>query len=780
MTRIIIVTNMDIVLETCDLFGDPKIYVDGSQGQSPVIASSPSYGSSCLPGSIRGEASQPNRVVNPVPSYLKSDLDTNHTTTRSSIHSPQSFSNSQMNQNTGMARGSHPPTSTYGHPSTYRPSGSTPQPPISYTNKGSIARNDAPMNIIPISHLNPYQGRWTIKSRVTTKSELRRYNSPRGEGKVFSFDLLDSDKGEIRVTCFNAVADQFYSQITPGTIYYISKGNLKPAQKNFNHLKNDFEIHLESTSTIQPCFDDKSIPNVNFDFRSIDAIESIEINSIIDIIGVVTSISGASPILKKNGTETHKRTLTLNDMSGLSGRNVEVTLWGNFCTSEGTQLQSMLDSGLKPILAIKSARVGDFGGKCIGTISSSQLCIDYDGKEAHELKNWFDKEGGNMISKPISKDMSSLVGKIDVRKTISQIKDESLGRSEKPDWITIIAMISFIKTDPFCYTACPLMFGDRQCSKKVNNNGDGNWHCDRCDQSFPECDYRYIFQFQIQDHTGLTWVSTFQEAGEQIVGVSAKELYLLKHEHADDVKFAGIIRGILFNKYSFKLKIKEETYNDETRLKLTVIKAEMLNPSSECKYLLSVIDGNNTQLGKDDPTVIPGRLGGGGYSNAQTTYGVKNNLSDNIGNVSRALQGGDYGASYGMVNHTVQGASGGGSVNRSSVTVGTSINCYKCQQPGHWARDCPGSGPESFNPMGGGDPTNCYKCQKPGHWAANCPDTGAASFNARRGGGSSYTGSPYTGNVERNNASGGASGNCYKCQQSGHWAKDCPSSIQKW
>ncbi|CAL5359247.1 unnamed protein product [Camellia sinensis] len=51
--------------------------------------------------------------------------------------------------------------------------------------------------------------------------------------------------------------------------------------------------------------------------------------------------------------------------------------------------------------------------------------------------------------------------KNEICKTVSQIKDEGLGRTDKPDWVTVKASISFIKTDTFCYTACPLMIGDR-------------------------------------------------------------------------------------------------------------------------------------------------------------------------------------------------------------------------------------------------------------------------------------------------------------------------------
>jgi len=125
------------------------------------------------------------------------------------------------------------------------------QPSLMYSNRGSVARNEAPPRIAPITALIPYHGRWTIKARAMTKAELGHYNNTRGDDKVFSFDLLDCDGGEIRATCSNQVADQFYNQIEAGRIYLISKGNLKPAQRNFNHLRHDLEIFLESTSTIQ-------------------------------------------------------------------------------------------------------------------------------------------------------------------------------------------------------------------------------------------------------------------------------------------------------------------------------------------------------------------------------------------------------------------------------------------------------------------------------------------------------------------------------------------------
>uniref|UniRef100_A0A0A9DTP7 Replication factor A C-terminal domain-containing protein n=1 Tax=Arundo donax TaxID=35708 RepID=A0A0A9DTP7_ARUDO len=65
-----------------------------------------------------------------------------------------------------------------------------------------------------------------------------------------------------------------------------------------------------------------------------------------------------------------------------------------------------------------------------------------------------------------------------VRKTIAQIRDENLGRSDKPDLITVKAVISHVKADAFCYPACTLEFNGKRCVKKVARNSDGTWYCE--------------------------------------------------------------------------------------------------------------------------------------------------------------------------------------------------------------------------------------------------------------------------------------------------------------
>ncbi|KAL6533661.1 hypothetical protein OROHE_013494 [Orobanche hederae] len=768
---IIIIVELAVIVEKCDVIGDPQQYTttfDGNvssgvrtptAGQpmnQPVAGNSPplstSFSSSTPRPNIGGEIHNSNAGSHSYSSSFSVNMESRG---YNSTH-PPAYSKTEAGSSV-----SRPPASNYGRlpPSSYQ------QPPPMYANRGPIAKNEAPARIIPIDALNPYQGGWTIKARVTAKGELRQYNNSRGDGKVFSFDLLDSEGGEIRATCFNAVADQFYHQIESGRVYMISRGTLKPAQKTYNHLHNDQEITLDSNSTVQPCFDDdRSIPQQQFHFRPISDIERLENNSVIDVIAIVSSISPSSSVMRKNGTGTVKRTLQLKDMSG---RSVELTLWGSFCNAEGQTLQSMCDSGVFPILAVKTGRVTEFNGKSVGTISTSQLLIDPDFPEAQELRTWFDNEGKSTPAISLSRE-SNMV-RADARKTISQIKNEKLGTSEKPDWITVLATLIYIKVDNFCYNACPIMIGDRQCNKKVTNNGDGKWRCDRCEHVVDECDYRYILQMQIQDHTGLTWVTSFQECGVEIMGVSAKDLYNLKYEEQDDEKFSELLRGVLFTKFLFKLKVKEETFSDEQRVKSMVVKADRVNFQTETKYLLDLI----ANFKEEEPGFVQPKNENAAIKSKPEASGM---AYSGVINSNAARQSGVSATQMSLHGNVSNNQFGGARFN-STGSAGAYMSCNSCGSTGHNSTNCPslmsggpgqsygagfGNNKVTSGASGGGAIGECFKCHQSGHWARDCP-------------GVSNNGAPAYGGSNVGSASGGSE-ECFKCHQSGHWARDCPGT----
>ncbi|ESQ39667.1 hypothetical protein EUTSA_v10000781mg [Eutrema salsugineum] len=688
--RIVMVLELDIIAEKCHIIGNP------AQTLTPIAqpVGNPEQQQarrSELNGVRQVNDSSAARfgVANPPqPHVPETSL-----STLPYVSSTSGYGSSRQEQ-------IRPPQAASSRPvqPSYKPQ-QQPQQPSMYVNRGPVARNEAPARIIPISALNPYQGRWTIKVRVTSKGELRRFNGPRGDGKVFSFDLVDADGGEIRVTCFNDVVDQFFDVIVVGNVYLISKGSLKPARKEYNHLPNDYEIHLDNASTIQQCHeDDAAIPRNQFHFRNISDIENMENNGITDLIGIVSSISPTGSIMRKNGTEAQKRALQLKDMSG---RSVEVTMWGNFCNAEGQKLQNLCDSGVFPVLAVKAGRISEFNGKQVSTIGSSQLFIEPDLPEARELREWYEREGRNAPCTSISREFSGS-GREEVRKVITQIKDEKLGTSEKPDWITVSGTISFMKVDNFCYTACPIMNGDRPCSKKVTNNGDGTWRCERCDRCVDECDYRYILQLQLQDHTGITWATAFQEAGEEIMGMPAKDLYYMKYEDRDEDKFEDIIRKAAFTKYIFKLKIKEETYSDEQRVKATVVKAEKVNYSSDTRFLLDAINKLRTEDANPLPiNQVTSSHGSGAFNSGIGTSGTRETSSVDVPRREIRLPAANQVSQFGN-EHT-----------SGSRPLGGITYCNACGGNGHAADNCP-----SFMSEPQGQHTSSAYRSTPGGYAA--------------------------------------------------------------
>ena len=60
-----------------------------------------------------------------------------------------------------------------------------------------------PTSFHPIASLHPYHTRWTIKARVTAKGERRTWQNDKGNGSLFSVDLLDAHGGQIKATMFS-------------------------------------------------------------------------------------------------------------------------------------------------------------------------------------------------------------------------------------------------------------------------------------------------------------------------------------------------------------------------------------------------------------------------------------------------------------------------------------------------------------------------------------------------------------------------------------------------
>uniref|UniRef100_A0A8C6SV95 Replication protein A subunit n=1 Tax=Neogobius melanostomus TaxID=47308 RepID=A0A8C6SV95_9GOBI len=398
-----------------------------------------------------------------------------------------------------------------------------------------------PAKVIPISSLNPYQSKWTVRARVTNKSKVRTWSNSKGEGKLFSFEIVD-ESGEIKITAFNNEVDKFFSLVEQGKVYFISKATLKVANKQFNTLKHEYEMTLHG------------VPGVHCDFVPISELEQREKDTIIDVIGVCKSAEDVSRITTKTSREVSKRALSLMDMSG---KMVTVTLWG--------EEAEKFDGSGQPIVAIKGARLSDFGGRSLSALFSSTILVNPDIPAAFRLRTWFDREGHAVDSQSLTEARPVGSGARMNWKTLSDVKTEHMGHREKADYFSCVATVVYIRKENCLYQACP----SSDCNKKVLDQHNGLYRCEKCNRDYPNFQYRLLLSANLADFGDNQWVTCFQETAEVLLGHSAERLGQLRE--TDEEAFELVFQKANFTTHIFKNRVKLETYNDESRVKVTVL-----------------------------------------------------------------------------------------------------------------------------------------------------------------------------------------------------------------
>ncbi|XP_061402182.1 replication protein A 70 kDa DNA-binding subunit-like [Musca vetustissima] len=422
----------------------------------------------------------------------------------------------------------------------------------------------------PIASLSPYQNKWVIKVRVTAKSPLRTWSNAKGEGKLFSIDLMD-ESGEIRATAFREQCDKYYDMIEVDKLYYISKCQLKPANKQYSTLKNDYEMTFTSDTVVQPCEDDddSGVPVIKYDLVPISQVANMEPKASVDIVGICKDVGELQSFTSRTtNKEFKKRDLTLVDTSEAA---VTVTIWGDEAVN--------FDGHVQPVVLVKGGRINEYnGGKSVSIGNGSTLKINPDIPEGHKLRGWFDNGGGANITNSVSARTGTGGGFSTEWRTFHEARN--LGTGDKPDYFQTKAVVHLIKSNNAYYKACP----QPDCNKKVIDEQNGHYRCERCNADFTNFKYRLLINMSIGDWTSNRWVTCFSDMGEQLLGRSAQEIGEALENNPTEAE--EIFTSINFHSYVFKLRAKVETYGDMSRSKLTVQSASPINYKEYNKYLI--------------------------------------------------------------------------------------------------------------------------------------------------------------------------------------------------
>jgi replication factor A1 len=465
----------------------------------------------------------------------------------------------------------------------YSPPKNHSHAPIVHRGTTSSSPGGTPITLI--SQLNMYQNRWTIKARVVSKSDIRTWSNAKGEGSLFSIELLDSSGTDVRATLFKEAVDKFYNLLNVGQVYTIAGGRIKVANIQYNTCKSQYEMTLDQNSEIHLVDDEGEIQNQLFDFVKIADVEKVEAGKNVDILAIVQEIGDCQSLTsKKTGKELQKADLTLVDDTGVQ---VRLTLWGSDAMNAKTNI------GLNQVVAFRRARVSDYGGKSLS--GGNGVFVAPKIPETQTLEQWWTTQGsqGGAVKSISSSGPGG--GKMDTfqnRKTIGDIKGDNLGyENEKGDYISFKAHFNFLKKDKeggAWYTACPNKESPCNNRCKVTQTTDGNWQCDRCHGTYPNCNRKWIFSGTVCDDTASTWVSVFDDQALTLFNGAIADDVFAQYENQD--AYDGYFAKAVHTEWVLRCRVKNEMVNDEPRLKVNVVRMDPVDYAAECQELISAIE----------------------------------------------------------------------------------------------------------------------------------------------------------------------------------------------
>ena len=448
---------------------------------------------------------------------------------------------------------------------------------------------------LAINALNPYMGTWTVKAKLAVKGNIRTFRNARGESSVCTLEFCDAEGTAIQATLWKDAIAKYDSILEVGKVYYVSKGSLRPANKKYSSVNNEYEMSLDGRCEIELCADgDADVDKMQraYDLCKIDQLaRKIGGRGTVDILAVVTAVGDLGSIKRKSdGGELQRRDLTLLDETK---RTVTCTLWNSLAVEQGESLKNMV----APVVAIRGVRVSDYNGVSVSTLARSELVLepasaDIAAKTA-ALRAWYDADGATAETVAAGEGLASARRAGDgsgrsltERTTFNALQPAIVPAATEPPAIGVLghSTIVLIKPDQAMYYASNPEEGN---IKKVVPTAEGKWEDPATGKVYDECAYRYIVRMKMSDASGGGWINVFHEQAVEMLGIGAGELHELKTNNP--AAYERKIKAAQFSSWNVMVKAKTEEYQGESRRRLTVMKCQKPDYAAESRNLLKLM-----------------------------------------------------------------------------------------------------------------------------------------------------------------------------------------------
>ena len=415
-------------------------------------------------------------------------------------------------------------------------------------NEGEISplRKRACMELILIKDITTFT--WNrkcgIRCRIISK-ELYSYKNRSTECLALKLVVTDST-GEIKVKVYHDDVEKINETIDEGKIYEIKKGVV--TKENYKTgINHDYAINLDKNSQIDLCGDDQSIPKWNFQFTRIADLQERK-GIFCDVIGLCEMVHEIDKVfITKRNEFNDRRYINLLDSSNTK---IKVTLWGKIAREfKGKE---------NDVIAIKGVQWKEYKGcNSVSSLYDTYIVVNPCIEETQEIRNWHQMIGNTTEVISLTKDITF---KKEIEwKTIKEIEQHKTGEIRYYTEAKVNRIF-----DTYCmYQGCP----KSTCKKKIDGK-DGQFYCQNCDKNYENCIYRYKLKLELSDKSGDMRVMCWENSAEQLLGIEAQSLHLLKE--SNEKEYDEKITGPIEKTYVVKIKCGISVYNNKEQLNITV------------------------------------------------------------------------------------------------------------------------------------------------------------------------------------------------------------------
>lgn len=426
-------------------------------------------------------------------------------------------------------------------------------------------------NFTKLANLNPYSSVWEIEVTLLKLDPVREFKS--GTGKLQNLSVMD-DTGTMRMTLWNDDVDKYGPSFKPQTVYRISNCNIKPADKRYNKTGMDYELHSKNGMIVSES--NKKAAAISYNFiENLKAITDIEVNSMVDICGIVQNVSQIREVNTNYGPRSVMDFTLVDD----SNTSVRCSLWGDTAKTFKGELGDAVE--------LKGAKIGEWNGKQLGTTGDTVITVrtiqDCENSECNtkttSLLNWAkntDLSTLTIESLTQTRDGGSGGGSKGMNlKDLSTV--ETMNLESGPQFIDILAtVVLYNRKENTFYVADP------ETNKKLNEV-DGQWT--RADGTVcNEPKVRLLVNsIKVADQSGEEWVTAFNDQAEVLLnckGDELKELLDTQGQEAVDEVFMKAQNSQFF----MTLKCREEMYQDTPKKKLTIMRVAEVDYQQYAEY----------------------------------------------------------------------------------------------------------------------------------------------------------------------------------------------------